>query len=682
MILFDCKLKSGITPTIDYSYAPIKGKRINQFILDWNDLSSKDKPSFRVGDFDVRVVYHTCKELYRGGQYEFAQDLFTSKDKPKIPTIHLTLFDIFKEDDKLPLPPAHRYKKIVDSSIWNYHVPIEIKDGKIDYERFNNALNEISFHYSKNHYNLNVTREYADLNARLVKQSFLEGGHKAISPFLFHSEKEMKEKKDKEDMNHDVTLPMIRKYRWRILLLDDKGIEPMSVADENDAKHDEDPKVNEGDTPASSASVNKLQIIANNLTRILGFEEKGIPSGEKDGESKIWFRTFDFPNGFWGKYRQQVQDEENGNSYFVIREENGTKKRITDVKVIYPGETSPNGEFITIHQGRVENGHYNSAYETPKSPDDVQVVIDCVKTLNEAQYCLQKCKYEIIMLDYLLAEVNGKQEYGYELLRILSQWHKEKRKRKIEKITDPVLDNLYVPGPNKRFHFMFISAFTTAVQERMLEQGFNRTEPELWYIGDGACPSNTPYLFAYQLLLMMRHRLTDIKKENEGCLLSIIDLLEEIYVKKGEAGTEETRQKAHEHFNHVLFMRDKYKTLENDFSKDDENHLKQHPNDANYLINMESSLLVQSAFKIVNLFSGAFFEHLQHLVYLTAFGTIRQWQDMWEEYVFVSKELCDYDILVNEKVKGENDEEKLVRRGKAVSDAIREYIINLKENNY
>ena len=90
---------------------------------------------------------------------------------------------------------------------------------------------------------------------------------------------------------------------------------------------------------------------------------------------------------------------------------------------------------------------------------------------------------------------------------------------------------------------------------------------------------------------------------------------------------------------------------------------------------MKSSLLIQSLLKVVHHFSGAFFEHLQHLVYLTAFGTIRQWQDMWEEYVFVNKELYDYDKFVEEE--GTNE-----KRGKAISDAIREYIINLKENNY
>ena len=32
---------------------------------------------------------------------------------------------------------------------------------------------------------------------------------------------------------------------------------------------------------------------------------------------------------------------------------------------------------------------------------------------------------------------------------------------------------------------------------------------------------------------------------------------------------------------------------------------------------------------------GGFLEHLTQLVYLTAFGTVRQWPEMWEEYQFI-----------------------------------------------
>jgi hypothetical protein len=48
-----------------------------------------------------------------------------------------------------------------------------------------------------------------------------------------------------------------------------------------------------------------------------------------------------------------------------------------------------------------------------------------------------------------------------------------------------------------------------------------------------------------------------------------------------------------------------------------------------------------------------------HLVYLTAFGTIRQWSDMWEEYMLIKDRLKDNKLL---------------------TDKIEEYIISLKQN--
>lgn len=596
-----------------------------------------------VTDCEFRLIFHGARELNNADQ-EFLKVSYT-KTEP-YPIIHLTTFDIFEHD--IPDLPSKRYINIMDSGIWNYYVPLEVmvKDakGKVkkdqdnkplwqydnNYDLFIKVLEDISRNKKNHLYDLAITHEQADLNARLLEQSRLDGGHKIISPFLFHSEKKMKEYiAGYEDEKKAVSLDLIRNYRWRFLLLDDKSIEKMSSQNPNDPQVD----------------VCKLKIIANNLHHILGFDE-----------NKIWFRIFEFKPAIRDSHDNNVLDAQ---GIAIEPEENGK-----------PVE-------LKIQCGRVVNGSFQTPQglnkqlfmpnqEIPAALDDIQIVIDCVKYVDAAQYCLQKFKYEIILLDYLLDndKVQKEQEFGYQLLEKLNQWNKEKK------------EDIYIPGPNKRFFFMFTSAFTTAVHERLLAEGFAKSERGLWYIGDGACPTNTPCLFSYQLLLLMRHRLADLMKELEGGCMSIIDLLELIYVKRGEAGTEETRQKAHEHFNHVLFMREKYKRLEKDLSKLDEDHLKNNTDDAEYiLMKMKSSLLIQSMLKVVHHFSGAFFEHLQHLVYLTAFGTIRQWQDMWEEYVFVNKELYDYDKFVEDEGKDE-------KRGKAISDAIREYIINLKENNY
>lgn len=611
---------------------------ISNYIKEWKDRNYSFKISFAQA-FRFYVVYHSMEDLYSGIDYFFVEDKKKEEDREcDFPVIHLTMFDIFTPPtDSIIIPNVKRYKKIIDSSIWNYYVPFfgtKVLDDKntlieeISYEQFNRTLAEISQNTQNGLYNLHVSHEYADLFARLLRESHLNGSHDALSPFLFHSENEMRMKiRDFED-NHRVTLPTIRQYRWHFLLLDDKGIEPLSGA--NDSK------------------INKLQIITNNLHNILGFDE-----------NKIWFRFFDF---------SELRGDED--------------KIIIDEKT----QEIINEKDAQIKYGRVKNGGYEKFKakdkvlelftpnsEEPHTPDDIQIVIDCVKHVDAAQYCLQKYKYEIVLLDYLLAEdKKNRQEYGYNLLEQLWKWHKETYKKnkegKEKKSEKDSVASIYAPGPNKRWFFMFISAFTIAVHERMLEKGFERTERGFWFLGDGACPTNTPYLFSYQLMLLMRHRISDLRKESEGGCLTLVDLLEKIFLISETSNSNDNltiRESAHNHFNHVLFMGEKYHRLENDLTKEEEGKI----STGRDIIEMRGSMLVQSAFQYVHLFSGAFFEHLQHLVYLIAFGTIRQWTELWEEYIFIRKTLTQYDELTKGDI------------GTRINEAIRNYIIRLKDNS-
>ncbi len=592
-----------------------------------------------VTDCEFRLIFHGARELKNADQ-EFLKASYT-KTKP-YPIIHLTTFDIFEHD--IPDLPSKRYISIMDSGIWNYYVPLEVmvKDanGKVkkdqddkplwqydnNYDLFIKVLEDISRNKKNHLYDLAITHEHADLNARLLEQSHLEGSHNILSPFLFHSETEMRKKIDdfKNENEHNIS---INNYRWRFLLLDDKSVEKMSGV--NDQQVD----------------ISKLQIIANNL-RILGFEEE-----------KIWFRAPDFKEIRIYNHNKILDDDDIPIKGFEPKFGNFGK-----VKYSF---------FSFFSQNQPPKFKLTGCGEIPSKTEDVQIVIDCVKHVDAAQWCLQKYKYDIILLDYLLDhdKDKGTQEYGYQLLEKLQAWHKEKKRRKKnEDESQPVLDNLYQPGPNGRFFFMFISAFTTAVHERMLAEGFPTSEPGLWFIGDGACPTNTPYLFAYQLLLFMRHRIADLRKEKEAYCLTLIELLYKIFMEQDIAGPDDIREYAHEHFSHLLFMRDKYKQLENDLSKEDEGEIK---NGKNILLDTESSLLVQSAFRYVHHFSGSMFEHLQHMVYLMAFGTIRQWTELWEEYVFIQKTLTQYDELTGDEKKP----------GHEIVNAMRKFIINLKENS-
>ena len=64
---------------------------------------------------------------------------------------------------------------------------------------------------------------------------------------------------------------------------------------------------------------------------------------------------------------------------------------------------------------------------------------------------------------------------------------------------------------------------------------------------------------------------------------------------------------------------------------------------------------------------GGLLEHLTHLVHLTAFGTARQWPEMWEEYLFFKNQF--------DSVCEDSDARKELYR------AMEKYIIDLKKIN-
>jgi hypothetical protein len=493
------------------------------------------------------------------------------------PTIHMTLGNIFEEKDKEGnikyKEPYKRFARFMDSSIWNYYAPIivkdESKDGldpeRFDFSYFTSAIQSIinnSFYKTPrgvtNLYEINVTKEYADINERIFMQSKLmeiSGHGKNVSPFLFHSERKvmneierMKSPNNECDKNNIVE--EILNYKWRILLVDDHDINPMRIGEQ-------------------SSNVAKLDII-----------EKAI------------------------------------NDLFK------------------------NENVVTRNFGN----------------DKAQIYIDSVSNLKDAQDALKSKKYEIILLDYLLDD-NGKggREYGYELLKGI--WAKEENKAKDVKYKDYIFD--YKKGPDNRFYFMFISAFTTAVSERLLTEGWHRSE-DYWYIGEGACPINTPYLFQYRLLHIMEKRMKEmgltkwnLKKQEEqndssknenakkkpfACLFKTIhetytnkketeqneqsiytELIKEIY---SSVGSETIRKKANDKFQDILDLLYHYKSLIKD------THITENIFDSN-----ESVLATYFISKHMD-YEGVL-EHLTQLVYLTAFGTVRQWPEMWEEYQYI-----------------------------------------------
>lgn len=296
------------------------------------------------------------------------------------------------------------------------------------------------------------------------------------------------------------------------------------------------------------------------------------------------------------------------------------------------------------------------AITTDCKNENAKIYIDCASTIKEAQNKLKEKKYEIILLDYLLGEKGAGREYGYELLKGI--WYKENEKNieeeKLEELKEIYNEYVfdYKKGPDNRFYFMFISAFTTAVSERLLTQGWARNE-DYWYIGEGACPINTPYLFQYRLLHIMEKRMKKMgifilsKTANDDFKASKIyeDVIAKIFPEdkdKNKGGN--IRKYANDKFQDVLSLLYHYKNLLVDTQIT-----------ANIFETKESVLATDFVKKNPNL--GGLLEHLTQLVYLTAFGTVRQWPEMWEEYQFIK-------AIIGQPI-----------------GAIEEYIVNLKNND-
>ena len=579
--------------------------------------------------YKFRIVIHCPESLYKEGPSDKIVFL-GQKGVYNIPVLHLVVSEIFNDNMYNDLPLHFilpRYFQYMDNSIWNYYVPMAVfdKEKKECFQNlFNNTVEKIYNNYKNKLYELTVAKEYADLNARILNQSYLssgtivesEGHAKYVSPFIFHSEtaiekliandkgcRKLKNGYGKNDKGVDKC-----QWRWRFLLVDDRAVEK----DENNV-------------PNSNC---KMSVIKRLIEREL-FNKRQDKS-------------------ICVQYREYKNEEFTGNDRL----------------------------------------------------SDAIIVIDCVSSLDDAVKVLKNYKYDIVLLDYLL-DGGSNRNYGYELLEkidyietIFEQFNdcrlevidKEKtildqlktstqkddyqdliafienskngviNEKDINKIESRLEKERFKVGPRGRMFFIFISAYTTAVNERLLAQGLNRSE-SYWYIDTGACPTNTPQLFTYNLLQLMDKRLYD-----SGILdLSITEILKltkDIFIpREMVADKSSVRERASEHYQDVLSLQYYYRKMLKDVE------IPQGYKQGDHLFNIKGSVLI-SHFMLENQHLDGLLEHLTELVHLTAFGTIRQWAEMWEEYLYIRAKLEEIDG-------GRQD-------FKAVCDYIEEYILNLK----
>ena len=585
----------------------------------------------------LRIIVHTPDNLLLRDPKNI---ISFGQDEPNIkkPILHLVVTSVFNDNlyGDLPLPfRLPRYYQYMDNSIWNYYVPMIVYEKNDSFQGlFNEAIEKIYDNYENKIYEFPVAEEYANLNARILQQSYLSGSHaKGVSPFIFHSETAIERLIDKDKgckrlrkgygketkRNEDSAETYKCDWRWRFLLVDDKAVEK----DANNV-----PNIN-----------CKMSIVKRLIERAL-FNDR------EDKNDCVQYR--EYKNGQFGK------------------------KNI-------------NGEIVQIDKETLSKAI---------------ILIDCVSSLDDAVKVLKSYKYDIVLLDYLLDGVHSR-NYGYELLeeidkveilfeqfndfrleiinkgRTISEQLKSSRykddyqnliafvedrknhlkeEKDINKIEAKLNDERFMIGPRERMFFIFISAYTTAVNERLLAQGLNRSE-NYWYIDTGACPTNTPKLFTYRLLQLMDKRLDDSGILNLS-VNEILKLIKEIFMpREMVADNSSVRERASKYYQDVLSLQYYYRKMLKDVE------IPQGYQQGDHLFNIKESVLI-SHFMLENQHLDGLLEHLTELVHLTAFGTIRQWAEMWEEYLYIRAKFEEIDD-------GQQD-------FKAVCDYIEEYILNLK----
>lgn len=466
----------------------------------------------------------------------FGQHFYNNQESTYYPTIHITLIDIFDDDVAKQIVHLPRYAKVMDSSIWNYYVPVyRTDDGERGFQnRLNSAIDAIKRNYGYNQatqqfeaknnlYQLDIAKEQANLNYRLVRESYLikDGGHgEDVSPFLFHSETKMSELLQKEINRIPELFPQKTRIEWQALLIDDKSEAPMS--------------------------------------------------GEPEGKTK----------------KEAIKD--------CLRE---LKQLISSA-----------------------------------GPYELSIQFDAASTIDQAKKALLFRRYDIIFLDYLLDKKDtGEREYGYQLLDFVNE---------ILKSGDEPSRTEWKNAKGIYGHFWFfnISSFSHAIEERLRERGLAYYTKN-WNFSRGASPVITPELFKYELFRFLLHQieiithLPSLPKDTAGAsneviprIVTPIDLLNAIY----RCGN--IRKNAVTYFNSALSIKANYRRLKDDL---------EYKNGGD-----NGSLLVRSLFPDLGRYKNAFWEHLMHLVYVTAFGTIRQWPEMWEELLFIKPYLQDEGVLI------------------------------------
>jgi len=289
----------------------------------------------------------------------------------------------------------------------------------------------------------------------------------------------------------------------------------------------------------------------------------------------------------------------------------------------------------------------------PELKDIYHIKIHCAETKEEALEFIRKQRFDMILLDYLLNKPEMTPETGRDF---------DTSDELLEEIKDSTQE--LERGPMGYLWFLNVSAFANAIDSKLTAKGLHYDTNE-WHLNKGACPINTPELFKYNLLFFMTKQVDELVKFHKSKLehqdmRSLVDLLRKIYMP--EDGTT-PRKMADLYFHSILNLEADCEIMRKDIDyglsgkeKDDTKKL---------LANPGKSELVFSLFPDIIHYTKPFWDHLSHLVHITAYGSPQEWPQMLVNFREIKSTLLEAN-------KGRNEQatKKLVQK-------IEEYIIDL-----
>ncbi|MCB9291176.1 MAG: hypothetical protein H6560_27975 [Lewinellaceae bacterium] len=523
--------------------------------------------------------------------------------------------------------------RFFDSSIWFRYLALT--------QDFIQGLEELlgTFEYNLNNhiYQSAEAAEYLEFQLRMLAESYFVNTHNRasgpyVTPFIFHSETRMKWLADRE-------LAAVNHIDWRVLLVDDKAVARLFYF------------FSEERLPLT-----KYDIIKDHLTRCSpGLKELQIEKAES------------------------AKGKENMVAGAPPNSQNGGKVIIECVNNIHLAF-----EKIT-HDINQDAARQNVQLKGPGS---------------SAELTGREYEYDLILLNYVFdLDLGGKAfiqkenslDYGFDLITKLNKWAMDKES---DGLGRELLSQAL--GPAQRLSILPISIYAGAMQSKLQDLGIPLSH-EYWDIGNSVDPINTPDLFRFHFFYQLRKQLNQLSFiDKEKNITKAIKLSNP---KKKKNTLKARRKREKDFFEKYNQLKRPGSLLLHYFneivpkaksSNQKDNHdstgemagsglrftaLRQFPNIVELGVRFKRLYLHKDQNAMAEMLINQHFfgltpfawDHLQNLVYLLTYGTFQQKQEMWEEFIFLSKALS----------KSAQPKEEKFRSFQKALDAIASYIHNL-----